>query len=327
MFEIADRASACKDLLREYENSKSVSNPQKIVFEGADGHDVYNITAPFEDDGNLVIAGRVEDRNTEISKVRFFVKFGDVWKPAYPNKVFHRFQDPFFTKVNGKLIVGGVQLDSDPLDEKKIICWRTLFFRGKNINDLKLFAVGPNRKKDLKLLAVGPNRMKDIRIVGLKDGGIGVFTRPQGGSSGMGKIGYIRLDKLEDLSEQNILKARIFDTHFVDGEWGGVNEPHLLKNGLVGVLGHIAYWENFSVRHYYAMAFVFNPETLEHSKIRIIARRSDFSDGAFKRPDLQDVLFSGGLIRLGNGRARLYTGVADAEAHMMEIEDPFEKFE
>lgn len=314
MFRNSASAVSCVELLKEYENSKSPSDAKKLIFYGVGQADVYNISAPFIDDGKIVIAGRVEERGSEISKVRFFEKSGEVWNVSYPEKTFNRLQDPFFTRINNELVLGGVQVDTDPLDDEKIICWRTLFYRGKNIRDLTLFAAGPNR-------------MKDIRLVGLKNGKIGVFTRPQGGFAGMGKIGYCCINSLDELNEENILGAKIFNSHFIEGEWGGVNEPHLLKNGLVGILGHIAYWEHQSVRHYFSMSFAFNPDTQEHTPVRIIARRSDFPEGNYKRLDLQDVLFSGGLIRRENGRAELYTGVADSEAHVIEIDDPFIEYE
>ena len=55
----------------------------------------------------------------------------------------------------------------------------------------------------------------------------------------------------------------------------------------------------------------------------IIATRSDFPSGESKRPDLQDVIFSGGLLRLEDGTAWLYAGLSDAEAARVLIADPF----
>jgi len=304
-------AKRCVELLENYEYGNKAFNPKKLEFTGVEGMDVYNITAPFKDDGNIVIAGRVEHRNSEIACVRFFIKQPDnTWKADYPEKVFYRFQDPFFTKINNELIFGGVQISTNPLYSEEIISWKTLFYRGKTIQDLKLFASGPDK-------------MKDIRIVELQNGGVGVFTRPQGGDSGMGKIGYISVDKLEDITPEIINQAHVFDSHFIPGEWGGVNEPCLLKNGKIGILGHIAYWENRAIRHYHAMSFVFDPINLTHTPVKIIATRKDFPEGHKKRADLEDVLFSGGLVRNLTGKSILYTGLSDAEAYSIEIDDPF----
>lgn len=57
--------------------------------------------------------------------------------------------------------------------------------------------------------------------------------------------------------------------------------------------------------------------------MKMIARRSDFESGESKRPDLADVIFSGGLVRRKDGTAQLYCGVGDAQAHMRLIKDPF----
>ena len=113
-----------------------------------------------------------------------------------------------------------------------------------------------------------------------------------------------------------------------DDEWGGANEIHLLKNGKVGVLAHIAcFSDNGKNRHYASSAFVYDPETEKYSEMKMIASRDLFSPGVAKRPDLEDVVFSGGLKREGNGKAVLYAGIGDAEAHWLEINDPFTEWE
>jgi large subunit ribosomal protein L25 len=75
---------------------------------------------------------------------------------------------------------------------------------------------------------------------------------------------------------------------FVPEEWGGANETHLLKNGRIGVLGHIASFDSQLNKHYYSMVFSLNPETCEKTPMKIIAARSDFPRGPGKRPDLED---------------------------------------
>jgi hypothetical protein len=96
---------------------------------------------------------------------------------------------------------------------------------------------------------------------------------------------------------------------------------------MIGVLGHIAYFDEKEHRHYYAMVFCINPRNGQATSPEIIASRSDFPDGPAKRPDLVDVMFSGGLIRHGNGTATLYAGLSDAEAGRVLLPDPFSKFE
>ena len=302
----------CAILLKEFQKAPQPSNPEKLIFKGVGERDVYNITAPFEDEGEFVIAGRVEPRDSEYSEVVFFVQRNGEWVPREGAPTLP-LQDPFFTKIGGELIVGGVQIFPHPTNEGAL-GWRTVFYKGKNISDLEEFAKGPDG-------------MKDLRMVELKNGTIGVFTRPQGEKGGRGKIGFTRISSLADFTYDVINEAPILEGQFIDEEWGGVNELQVLSNGLIGVLGHIACFDEEGNRHYYPMVFVFNPDTGEYSDIELIATRSNFLDGPSKRPDLKDVVFSGGLIRKGDGTADLYAGISDAEAQKITIIDPFKKYE
>lgn len=301
----------CEQLL--YEFTGKPTNPEKIIFNGIGDKDVYNITAPFEDEGELVIAGRTESRDSEHSNVYFFVERNGEWVPRENSPVLE-LQDPFFTKIAGELVLGGVQIFPHPMKEGAL-GWRTVFYKGSSINNLKEFAKGPDG-------------MKDLRLVELKDGSIGVLTRPQGEKGGRGKIGWTRISSLEELTIDVINGAPLIEGQFIEEQWGGANEPHLLANGLVGILGHIASFDQEGNRHYYPMAFVLEPETAEVSDIQLIAARSYFLPGPAKRPDLVDVVFSGGLVRkLDDGKAVLYAGISDAEAQKITIDDPFLQYE
>ncbi|WP_249305905.1 MTP-1 family protein [Lederbergia citrea] len=302
----------CTDLLEEFARKEQPHSPEKINFKNVGGNDVYNITAPFEDDGELVIAGRVESRDSEHSEIVFFVKRGDNWVPKENAPIF-QLQDPFYTRIGGELILGGVQIFPHPKEEGAL-GWRTVFYRGENLNSLQEFAKGPDG-------------MKDIRLIELQDGKIGVFTRPQGEKGGRGKIGFAIIPSLSDLTIDVINDAPLLANQFIDQEWGGVNETHLLSNGLIGVLGHIASFDQENDRHYYPMIFTFNPETGSYSDIQLIATRSHFLEGPAKRPDLMDVVFSGGLVRKNDGTAELYAGISDAEAQKITIKDPFLQYE
>ncbi len=114
-----------------------------------------------------------------------------------------------------------------------------------------------------------------------------------------------------------------FVTSFCPTNGVAQHEAHVLANGLIGVLGHVAWMEAGDIRHYAAMSFVLRPETGEKTPLTIIATRSDFAPGPAKRADLQDVIFSGGLVRQPDGSAWLYTGISDAAAHRLRIADPF----
>lgn len=301
-----------KDLLTDFQNNRQEILSDKINFAGVEGKDVYNITAPFEDKGELVIAGRVEGRDTEFSDVVFFVEENNVWKPR-PNTKTYALQDPFVSKINGELIFGGVEV-FPLLNKEGHLGWRTVFYKGSEINNLEKFAVGPDG-------------MKDIRLLQLPKGNIGIFTRPQGEKGGRGKIGYTEISSLAMLTKEVIDNTPLIEEHFLSEEWGGVNEAYLLKNDAIGVLAHIARFDELGNRHYYPIIFIYDKELNRITNMEIIATRNDFNDGPAKRSDIIDVLFSGGLKRLGNGKAELYVGVSDAEAHKAIISDPFVKYE
>lgn len=320
MFVKAEKAIPCAELLAAYEAEKTIRDAHRIQFLGVDGYDVYNITPDFEVDGKHYIAGRVEKRDTEFSMVRFFEKTAPyTYQAVLPEMTFKHFQDPCVAKIHGEIIIGGVQIIADPLREDKIVSWHTCFYRGKTLSDLRLFAIGPSH-------------MKDIRLVEMADGRIGIFSRPQGRDGGKGTIGFIAVDTLDDVGPENILDAKLFRTHFIPEEWGGANEIHLLSSGLLGVVGHIScstgsHEEGNRQLHYQSMFFVLDPKTMTHTPVKIIARRGDMSKGPSKRPDLVDVLFTGGLTRNGDGTATLYTGVSDCEAYCATIDDPFLPYE
>lgn len=300
----------CDELLLEFKGKNNKDNSSRIQFElgNNDTRDIYNITAAFTWNNETLIAGRVEARDSEDSEVVFFIEKDGVFVPREGYPVF-RLQDPFVAVIKGELVMGGVEIYDDPLKPGHL-AYRTIFLKGKTIETLERFAQGPER-------------MKDIRLLELKDGRILVFTRPQGDIGGRGKIGYTIINKLEELTVENIEKATILQAQFIDEEWGGANELHLLSNGLVGVLAHIAKFDAEGNRHYYSSSFTFNVETGEYTPMGLIGIRANFAEGGAKRPDLEDVIFSGGLVRNQDGTAVLYCGVSDAEAHRKTIQDPF----
>lgn len=309
----AGQAKSCAVLFDQFQRERSSYRGNKLVFSGVGGRDVYNITAPFQDDGEKVIAGRVEDRSSERSHVMFFVQRGREWVVRDGAPVFE-LQDPFVANIRGELVFGGVEVYFDSDDPHYVTSWRTVFYRGRSIRELRPFAKGPLT-------------MKDIRLIDLQNGRIGVFTRPMPVGDARAMIGYVEIGELDELTEEVMNKADLLYGQFLKVEWGGANEAHLLPNGRVGVLGHIARMDDSNIRHYYPMTFAFDPASGEHSPIKLIASRDMFPDGPAKRPDLEDVLFSGGLVRHGDGKAILYTGVSDAEAHWIEIADPFLEYE
>ena len=283
---------------------------EKLSFTGVGARDVYNLTAPFKvrfrGREREVLAGRVERRDSEESEAFFFEKSGDDWRPLAGAPVW-KLQDPFFTKVGGELICGGVETFPQADGGTG---YRTVFYRGKDLSGMKVFAHGPDG-------------MKDIRLVQMPNGKIVVLTRPQGAIGGKGKIAVTTIHDLDSLGPDAINNAVVLEGLFSPEEWGGANELHVLKDGRIGVLGHVASFDAAGNRHYSPMAFILDPATGLRSPMKVLLRRSELPPGASKRPDLADVLFSGGLVRGENGTAVLYVGAGDAEAYRVIVADPF----
>ncbi|MBC1935344.1 DUF1861 family protein [Listeria grandensis] len=301
-------------LLAEYRAKNAPSAVERLAFVGVADKDVYNITAPFVvAEGVAVIAGRVESRDSEMAEIGFFEQRDAswVWLDGMPELAL---QDPFVTRIDGEWIIGGVEVFPSEADPAKL-AWRTCLYRGAQLADLTLFFQGP----------VG---MKDLRLKQLTNGDIAVFTRPQGEKGGRGKIGFCLVKNLADVTIELIEAAPLLAPHFAENEWGGANEIHVLKNGKLGVLAHIANFDLAGNRHYYAAICVIDPQdgTIV-APMEIISERGDFLAGPSKRPDLVDVVFSGGLIRKPDGTADLYVGISDADAQKRTIRDPFVKFE
>ncbi len=284
----------------------------KLFFSGVAERDVYNISAPFEIDGRRIIAGRVEPRDVEHSEIAFFAEDNGIWQPIRSAPTFPGLQDPCVTFIGGELVLGGVRFPVTVADGS--IGWRMEFYRGPDLNRLKLFLRGPDK-------------MKDIRLAELANQRVGVLTRPQGEKGGRGKIGFFVADNLEAITPTDMEEAPLFKGQCLEAEWLGANEAHSLANGMIGVLGHIAYFDALEHRHYYPMVFCVDPRSGQATAPEIIATRADFPEGPAKRPDLVDVIFSGGIVRSGGGIATLYAGLSDVEAGRLSLPDPFKQFE
>ncbi len=302
------KKNSCKEMLEQYNKLSQPINTKRVIFNGVDGYDVYNPTAPFEYKGKNIIIGRVEKRDSESSEAVFFSEQEDGSFSVVTEIPRYKLQDPFISLINGIYVFGGTEVFPHPKNAKKL-WWKTKFYYGKDLNALKE-------------LTSGPMGMKDIRLVELKNHEIGVFTRPQGKKGGRGKIGFTVIKNLLELNEDVISNANLLDL-FKKRYWGGANEAILLSNGDIGVLGHLASFSRGKIRHYYPITFTINPITYKHSEVKIIAERSKYLPGPSKRDDLTDVLFSGGLVSHYNGRSTLYVGVSDVEVQSGEIIDPF----
>lgn len=297
------------EILNEF-SKPNIKEIKKLVFLGVDDKDVYNISKSFKFNGSEFIFGRVEPRNnSEPSKVFLFKKVGNEWVPDKRFIPLKDSEDPFISFIDKEWIFGCVEVTKI----KERLNYRTVLYKGENPHQLRKFFVGPWG-------------MKDIRFIQLPDGKFAVFSRPQGENGGRGKIGFLIIDSLEKLNERNLYDAPLLN-QFSNLEWGGANDIHLLKNGKLGVLGHIAKRNLDNSLSYYPMVFSIDTKTVDYSKIKILLKRANFPAGDSKNERFKDVIFPGGLIRNKDGTAKLYFGAGDAEAYKIVIKDPFLEYE
>lgn len=297
-----------KDMLQDF-NTDNQGEVSQIQFSGCEGYDVYNITAPFEFDGTTMIAGRVEQRESEDSKIVFFEKTTKNRYEKIKKLQTLKLQDPFITKIKKEWIIGGVELIKE---NDEIVSWRTNFYRMKSLTDFKF-------------IFSGPDGMKDIRLKELSTGKILVLTRPQGEKGGRGKIGATLVDALEEINQEIIDAAPLLKNNFEKEEWGGANEIYELSNGEIAVLGHVANFDGHTNhRNYYAMTFKVDLEAFEMYDEKIIAERSQFVGDDSKRDELYNVVFSGGLEFIDDESVYLYAGVGDVNAQYLKINNPFD---
>ena len=308
------------DLLESYRKNKSVREARLLRFPTEPGEAIYNPSAPFMLGGQRMIAGRAEKGFR--SQIKFFAIEGEKLLPLKTKTELH-LEDPFITQIGNELYVGGVRLEYDSPEDKanfRYSAFITDFYRGEDLDSLRRFAVGPRN-------------MKDIRFISMPDGKIAVCTRPHGLEKQYGftaTIGFTVLNDIGEFNAETIAGAPIFTDLFAEKEWGGANQLFVLKNGMIGVLGHIASGEydgDVYVRHYYSMTFAIDPVSRSHTQPKIICERADFPPAPARNEGLEDIVFTAGLERYQNGTAKLYTGLSDFAAGCALIPDPFAEFE
>jgi hypothetical protein len=325
-------------LLREYKDPHKlycpVDSSQILRFDGLDkGYTVYNITPPFEYKDREYIFGRVEnpdDPNTG-SEVWIFKKRGVVWDAT--DIRIKNLEDPFYTKVNGEIIFGGVRIDLHCYKSEK--SYYTVFWKLNSWKEI-------SKLDESEPFLIGPKRHKDIRLVELGDG-VGLFTRPQGDVGGRGIICFKKISSINEFTEETIHSAEpiedfeyLFDKRTV---WGGVNDATRIgHSSKLFVIGHLAYGtdlngniiEGGDIRHYHGFSFIFDTDSRKVNNAKIILLRENLPSSAVKteknrhKDDLKDVVFIGGS-RLGErpGLIKIYGGASDSAGFYTVIEDPY----
>lgn len=304
----------CEVELAEYRKPKELRRGRKLRLDAKylreDQVSVYNPSIIFRQNGEEYIAARVEPISKEgevESLVLFFRRDGEEWTPL--DKPIFELQDPNITWIDGQMVFSGTEIKPGESDGE--ILYRSVFYAGKDFNDL-------DRK------AEGPWGMKGIRLVKLIDGKIGVYTRPQGEKGRKGQIGFTTVDSLEGFFKDAmdiVEKAPLLSTRFPNDEWGGVNQVIQLPDGRNLIIGHRAYKDDLNKRHYYPWAFIHEPFTGEIVDLGILAERSDFPPGPAKAHDLEDVVYPAGIVKR-DGKWFLIAGLSDTQAGEIEIEDP-----
>jgi hypothetical protein len=308
-----------KEQREQFEKTKKIHERAKLTFHGVDGYDVYNCSIPFEWKGVTYIYGRVERRSEWArSLVRLFKRTGKDTYTLVPNSMPYQLEDPYVTKIGKELILGGthVRYKSGGVDT-----YYGYFYRGTNLNDMYYFTTGPDY-------------MKDIRLVQMADGRIGVFSRPRNKEimkrfGCESQIGFAIIDDLKGLTADVVEQAPYIPGLFAKGEWGGCNQAYLLKNGMIGVIGHKSYNDprpdgNISV--YLNIAFVFDPAKHKALDAKIIATRPCYPKGPGKKPNLIDCAFTSGIVMRKDGKVDLYSGIGDTEEGRVVIDYPFANY-
>ncbi|MBU2638343.1 MAG: DUF1861 family protein [Nanoarchaeota archaeon] len=278
-------------------------NSQILSIKIDGGKTAYNPTVPFSHNGRECIGLRVESFSSELdSRIMFACRKEGSWvMDAFPC---FQLQDPAVMQIGDKILLAGVHVEK----AGKRFRWKTDFYHGASVDNMAK-------------IASGPWGMKDIRLVDL-GGKIGVFTRPQKGKFLKGRIGYLEIGSLDELASADWHSASILNGLFDKKSWGGVNQVLRLSSTKIGVIGHTAYADKRG-KHYSAMSFVFDVNTLEYSDYKVIAARKDFPLSLSKKASLDDVVFPAGVVGVSGDYVDLYAGLSDYCCGMVRIRNPF----
>lgn len=296
---------------------RKIFESTKLQFTGVEGYDVYNCSIPFRHKGEKYIFGRVEKRDEWAES--FVYLFKETAKDRYEvvkESTPYQLEDPYVMFLDDEIILGGTHVTKMSGEIESVYGY---FYRGTDLKRLTYFTTGPKG-------------MKDIRLVKLKNGKIGVFSRPRNkkiaekyGSESM--IGFTVIDSIEELNADVIANAEYIHGIFENGQWGGCNQAYLLENGKLGIIGHlsdkISDEKGNEILSYKNISFIFDPETYGVEDLKIIATRGDYPDGPAKVPNLVDCAFTSGIELVEDGKADLYSGIGDCEEGRILIENPF----
>jgi hypothetical protein len=302
---------------KELHQTVKIYESALLRFSGAEGFDVYNCSIPFEWQGKQYIFGRVEKREDFAnSVVRLFEQTGRDEYAVVPGSMIYPLEDPYVAVIHGEMIMGGTHVRKS---RGELDAFYGYFYRG-------------SRPEWMTHFTAGPANMKDIRLVQLRDGRVGVFSRPRGphveavyGSGSV--IGFAVIDSVDELCAKIIENAPVIPDLFGRGEWGGCNQCYLLNDGRVGVIGHRSCKEKDETGVeqlvYVNIAFIFDPVSHTASGMKIIGDKGCYPPTEAMREDLRDCAFTSGIVMRPDGKADLYSGLGDVAEGRITIDPPF----
>jgi len=307
-----------------------------LDFGTQEGVDVYNSSVPIKYGDKRLVVVREEKRKDEFSSQnRFFSHDSDDRFCLETNisnlsKLSLRWicQDPSLAHIQRNWIITQVEVDPESInDASQDVRHHSAIYAGERLDSLRL-------------IAESPDDMKGVRLVELKDGRIGIFTRPRcpgdPARGGSGKIGFTVVESLEQINSDILAAAPLIPGLYSDDdkEWYGVNDTFLLPNGDLAVLGHIAHYEESEIednRGYYPIFFTFNPNSRQVNYLQILATVADFQFNGLveaKRPDLENVFYPSALWfpndDIKSSCAALMGGAKDSKMAAIYIPNPLE---
>lgn len=278
---------------------------------------VYNATPPLwlNVGGKMrrVIAGRVEHpKDWAHSRVMFFEECADSVYGLIPEAPIFYGEDPAIAMVNGEIILMTVRVSSM---KKSMYDIETELRRAKDVLGLwECFSRIPG---------------KDNRITPVDNGErIAVMTRPQGGEAGAGKMAYIELNIIEELTPEKLQEAKIIEIPKSDDTWVGPNQLfNLHLKNQIGILAHGAFETEKSAtvsKTYFSFFMWLDRKSLKIVDIEPLAIRANFPKSRAKTPALKNVVFGMGLVIPVPevGYAELYGGLGDIAQGFVRITNP-----
>lgn len=307
------------DLLKTreaFQKNARIYDRALLKFHDTMGFDVYNCSIPFQWKGKRYMFGRVERREDFANSTAWL--FEEVGKDEYapvPHSMIYPLEDPFIAFIHGELIMGGTHVRKT---QGEIDTYYGYFYRGA--------------PEWMTHFTCGPRGMKDIRLVELKDGRIGVFSRPRGpqvekqyGSGAV--VGFTVIKDIGELNAQVVESAPVIENLFGPGEWGGCNQCYLLRDGRIGVIGHRSYRDQDAqggvLLVYVNISFIFDPATHTASDMKMIGDKQCYPDTEAMQPSLVDCAFTSGIVMRRDGKADLYSGLGDVTEGRITIDAPF----